>query len=97
MQRESLVSLLPCISRRFPASLALASFLLLEEVEDEIEAMNTELGDLKLVVRNGKTCAPDRNSVRPPQKRGGRFGLSFFVLFFSPVAQPRLKGAPFSG
>ncbi|CAJ1328436.1 unnamed protein product [Effrenium voratum] len=27
-----------------------------QEVEDEIEAMNTELGDLKLVVRNGKTC-----------------------------------------
>ena len=27
-----------------------------QEVEDEIAAMNTNLGDLKLVVRSGKCC-----------------------------------------
>ena len=27
-----------------------------QEVEDEIAALNTDLGDLKLVVRSGKCC-----------------------------------------
>ena len=33
-----------------------ATFPTRQEVEDEIAAMNTNLGDLKLVVRSGKCC-----------------------------------------
>jgi len=50
-----------------------------QEVEDEIAALNTDLGDLKLVVRSGKCCLLD--GAQPIKKgrqvffstRGGRF------------------------
>lgn len=38
-----------------------------QEVEDEIAALNTDLGDLKLVVRSGKCCLLDRAQ---PIKKG---------------------------
>lgn len=42
-----------------------------QEVEDEIAALNTDLGDLKLVVRSGKCCLLD--GAQPIKKRLTRF------------------------